>query len=473
MPVVLPISASPLSIPDGHCPRIVWNNSIGMLRVLIVSFHFPPDFSVGAKRVLRMASYLSRFGWETTVLTVRPGYFDRHDPTLMQEPPPFRVVRTHAITPLRWARRLRGAFKGRTAPGEAGRFHPPGDPVVVPEGAGDRPVPFWRPLLTTPDEYVGWIPLAIGGGILRRLRSDLILASGPPFSSHLIAAGLSRALGAPLALDYRDPWTMPSGEPALPESRPSGVRRLESWCVGRASVVIATTGSIEQSLAPLHPRRTEVIPNAADLESVEHVEPFRDTRFSILYTGSFYGSRSPRPMLEAIRLLKAKGALPAGGLVFRVIGVTGDLVVRAAAALGVSECVAVEDFLPYRDALSRIRGADVLLLVVGDAHHAMVPAKLFDYLAARRYVLALGPAGCEAGRIVQESGAGEIVDSDDVSGIARVLAARMQSPRADLPASSILERYSPQRTMESLDRVLRDVLRLQGSPGSPTGSPEP
>lgn len=444
-----------------------------MPRVLIVSFHFPPDFSVGAKRVLRMASYLSGFAWEITVLTVRPGYFDRHDPTLMQEPPPFRVVRTHAITPLRWARRLRSAFKGRTAPREAGRIHPQGEPAVIPGGTSERPVPFWRPLLTTPDEYVGWIPLAIGGGILRRLRSDLILASGPPFSSHLIAAGLSRTLGAPLALDYRDPWTLIPGEPVLPESRPSMVRRLESWCVGRASVVIATTGPIGQSLRPLHPRRTEIVPNAADPDSVARVEPFRDPRFSIIYAGSFYGNRSPRPILEAIRLLKAKGALPAGGLVLRVIGVTGDLAVRAAAALGIGECVVVEDFLPYRDVLSRVRGADVLLLVVGDAHHAMVPAKLFDYLAARRYILALGPAGFEAGRIVQESGAGAVVDSDDVAGIARVLAARMQSPRADLPASSILERYSPRRTMESLDRVLRDVLRLQGSPGSPAGSPEP
>jgi glycosyltransferase involved in cell wall biosynthesis len=426
-----------------------------MPRLLIVSLHFPPDASVGAKRVLRMATHLPEFGWNTTVLTVRPGYFDRHDPSLLGAPLPFRVVRTHAITPLRWARYLRDRIRRRST-GE-GPHGPNPNLTAGRADAMERSAPSWRSWLATPDEYVGWIPLALAAGVLR-CRPDVILASGPPFSSHLIAAGLSRILRAPLALDYRDPWTFHPGESGIPAGDPPRGRRLESWCVGRASAVIATTGSIAQELDLLRPLHSEVIPNAADWEFIGRIRPRRDSRFSIAYAGNFYGSRSPRPILEAMRALKDENLLPPEGLVLRVFGATGDIVTRAAHALGVSDHVEVEGTLPYAEGLARIRGSDVLLLVVGDSHAGMVPAKVFEYLAARRFILTLAPPGSEAGRIVVESGCGETFAPHDVSGVARCLKTRLQAPREDLPRPAILDVYDPRRTAHALDRLLASLL---------------
>ena len=47
-----------------------------------------------------------------------------------------------------------------------------------------------------------------GRKLLRETRHDVILVSGPPFSSFLIGAKLSRETGVPLVLDYRDEWTI-------------------------------------------------------------------------------------------------------------------------------------------------------------------------------------------------------------------------------------------------------------------------
>src|SRR5215813_13702307 len=83
-----------------------------MPSVLIVSHCFPPDFSVGAKRALRMASILSRFGWTVKVVTARESYFEGLDRTLSVDPAPYEVIRTHAIAPKQWARWIWQSARG-------------------------------------------------------------------------------------------------------------------------------------------------------------------------------------------------------------------------------------------------------------------------------------------------------------------------------------------------------------------------
>ena len=105
-----------------------------------------------------------------------------------------------------------------------------------------------------------------------------------------------------------------------------------------------------------------------------------------------------------------------------------------------------------------MRGADILLLVVGDNHADMIPAKLFDYLAARRYVLALAPRGSEAGEMVSRLGIGQAVSPADGGAIAESIASRFQASRDDLPEQSGVARFEARRTIEDLDRELRKIL---------------
>ena len=43
-------------------------------RILIASYHFPPDAAVGALRLAKMARLLPDFGWQPFILTVRDEY---------------------------------------------------------------------------------------------------------------------------------------------------------------------------------------------------------------------------------------------------------------------------------------------------------------------------------------------------------------------------------------------------------------
>jgi hypothetical protein len=77
------------------------------------------------------------------------------------------------------------------------------------------------------------------------------------------------------------------------------------------------------------------------------------------------------------------------------------------------------------------RAADALLVIASARRSQLANFKLFEYLAAERPVLALAE-GTEAGRIVRETGAGEVVASDDSIAIAaalrRLVAGQLAAP---------------------------------------------
>lgn len=61
----------------------------------------------------------------------------------------------------------------------------------------------------------------------------------------------------------------------------------------------------------------------------------------------------------------------------------------------------------------------VLLLLLNDTQDIMgrIPAKLFEYLAAKRPVLAIGNLQGDAAKIIHETGAGLVADFKDKQAI--------------------------------------------------------
>lgn len=436
-----------------------------MHSILLVSHLFPPDFSVGAKRAHRMASHLSDLGWEVQVLTVRESYAEGLDASLADPAPRYRIMRTHAVDPRRWFRRPRlGGRQGRPAP----------TPSLTAGGKRDgllarlmSALAFaYDALFAIPDARAGWLPIAVPAGLLCARKPDVILATLPPNTSAVVAAVLSTLRRVPLVLDYRDPWMPLPGEQNYPKWRRPIERGLQRFCLRRAAAVVATTRGLKDEMTALGAPRTVVIPNAFDPAMMSAITPVVDPRFTVLYAGTFYGSRSARPILEALGRLRQSGRLPARGLVLRIMGASSEEVAVLARDLRVDGCVAVEGFLPYHEALRRMKGADVLLLVVGDEHAHLIPAKFFDYLAARRFILALAPARSEAAALITELGIGVAVPPGDAAGIAEALAARFDLPRDPLPGPAP-NRFEARTTMRDLDLLLREVVQ-----GSRTGRAE-
>jgi len=300
--------------------------------------------------------------------------------------------------------------------------------------------------------------MAIASGLLHGGPTDVILATIPPRTSAVVAAALAGRLKARLVIDYRDPWMPVPGEPQMPPWRQRLDRALEGFCLRRAALVLATTEGLGRDLTGVRCVARDRGSNAFDPSLFDDIEAVKFGRFTVVYAGNLSGLRSAAPVLEAMKRLRQAGAVPQSGMALRILGAGGPETAAAAEHLGVGDMVEVEDFLPYREALSRIKGADALLLVVADSHAHLIPAKLFEYLAARRFVIALVPGGSDAGALVERLHAGVAIDPRDVGELAKVLEQRFSQNSAGIQLAPEASLYEEESTMAELDRHLRSVL---------------
>src|SRR5260370_41122329 len=90
--------------------------------------------------------------------------------------------------------------------------------------------------------------------------------------------------------------------------------------------------------------------------------------------------------------------------------------------------------MPYVDhhgAVELVRSADGLCVLLSDVRAAerVVPAKIFEYMAARRAIIGIGPRG-EMWELLRECPAAHLNEPNDVSGIADTLAREIQRASA-------------------------------------------
>src|SRR5262249_40262933 len=140
-----------------------------------------------------------------------------------------------------------------------------------------------------------------------------------------------------------------------------------------------------------------------------------------------------------------------------------DYTVRESlAAQGLAQAVEHTPSLPHSEAVRRTAAAQVLLIAVNRTPGArgIVPGKCYEYLAARRPVLCIGPVDGDAAAVLRETGAGTTVDFDDLDGTVaalRDLYARFRTGRLSVESRG-LERYSRDRQAGRMAALLDEIV---------------
>jgi glycosyltransferase involved in cell wall biosynthesis len=389
--------------------------------ILLVAYFYPPCRDTGMLRSAAMAKYLRRLGHDVTVLTTSAyGTLDSDHVK--------GVVRTADAQ--RWRARLHGADRI--------------DALFDADTYGGKPHPLAKVVVPEP-LALAWAPFARHRALRmrRRRRFDAVITTSPPESAHAVGMALRRR-GMPWVADLRDAWTFEPLRPRLPTGAQRKVdERLERRWLGAADAVVCVSEPAAEDLRRRGIADPVLIPNGWDPEAAPPAgEPtglLDPDRFSLVYTGRFgtYG-RDPRPLVEALGRL-ARDDRPAAEKLELVVA--GPLTSDEAALLegDVSPArIVVVGSLDRERALALQREADALLLLAQPTRSQLLNIKLFEYLAARRPILALA-AGTEAGRIVEELG-GRSVRADDPAAIAEALAVLAERP-PDPPPATALEPY--------------------------------
>ena len=370
-------------------------------RVLMVAYHFPPmNQSSGIQRTLRFAQYLPEFSWEPVVLTAQPRAYSSVSPASLTEvPADLQVRRAFALDTTRHLA-LQGAY------------------------------PRW---LALPDRWWSWWLGAVPAGLslIRNLKPDVLWSTYPIATAHLIAYTLHRLTGIRWVADFRDPMV----EPDYP-SDPLEHRVFE-WIEHKTlkhckRAVFASPGAL-RLCAERYPdtlrSRLTIIENGYDEASFVGAEqtavaarPGRRP-LVLVHSGIVYPSeRDPRALFAALSQLCGNGSIKRGELriVLRATG-SDDYLRELIARYGIDGIVTLEPALSYREALAEMLAADGLLLLQAAICNDQVPAKLYEYLRARRPILALTDPKGDTATVLRNAGIDTIARLDSEEEIARLL----------------------------------------------------
>jgi glycosyltransferase involved in cell wall biosynthesis len=257
-------------------------------------------------------------------------------------------------------------------------------------------------LCWTPDEHLGWLPFALWRGlaVCRRERFDAIVSSGPPHTAHLIALCLRRATGIPWIADFRDPWTENPVTPNIIHSALSDRLNafLERAVVQATDRLVTTTDRLRDEFARRYSTESDekfvTLWNGFDPDDFSAApRPAREAPFTVAHVGALYFQRSPAAFLMAVAELVREGRIPATTkIVFVGDAHDGHRPAALALSLGLGSIVQEIPAVGHAEAIQWMMRSDLLLLLA-QGQTSQVPAKVFEYLAAGRPILAITGEG--------------------------------------------------------------------------------
>lgn len=403
-------------------------------RVLFVSYLFPPTGGVGVQRVTKFVKHLPAFGWTPSVLTAANPSAPLRDETLCRDVPPETIIRTARTleSGYRWKESVAGG--GANACGWLQRLK-----TNVRSAA--------RALANSvlqPDSQVLWRPDAIRAGLelLRETPHEAIIATGPPFSTFLVGAALSRKTLLPLILDYRDEWGISN---RYWENKRQGwlanriQQRMQNSVNRAADVILATSPSSAGALAELADAagsfaRTTWIYNGFDPDDFRPgdlpagLSAERSGRFRLTCVGTLWNLNPVAPIVRSVRRLIHQA--PELAALLELVFV-GRRMPEQEAELdqlsGTGVTVRRLPFVSHDQAVAAMRDADALLLLKADLPHAerIINAKSFEYVAARRPLLVVSPRG-DLWNLLEDMPETVLCRPADTAGIAAALTHSLQ-----------------------------------------------
>jgi glycosyltransferase involved in cell wall biosynthesis len=410
--------------------------------VLMVAFHYPPaGYSSGVQRTLKFSQYLRENGWHPIVLTAHPRAYPLSRADQLPDIPPDVIVRRAAAFDS--ARHLAiGGFYPRFA--------------------------------ALPDRWVTWWLGAVASGlcVLARYRPALIWATYPIATAFLVAHTLHRLSRVPWIADFRDSMT----EDDYPRDRRqrASYQRVEKKTMSDADRIVFTTeGTLrmyKNRYPQIDPNRLTVIPNGYDEEAFTDAEKQRilprhgsGGPLVLVHSGTLYPSeRDPTFFFAALARLKKAGKISAETLriVFRAPGST-DHHRRLIEFHGVGDMIALEPDVPYRDALREMLNADGLLIFQASNCNHQVPAKVYEYLRAKRPILALTDPAGDTAHLLKSLGIDTIVPLDDEEEITKGLDAFVQAIRrghVQMPSDERVVAFSRRAHARALAKLFDETV---------------
>ena len=406
------------------------------MKILIVTYYWPPAGGSGVQRWLKFVKYLQEFDVEPVVYTVDNPKYPIIDAALEKEIPTNITVLKQ---PIREPNNILSLFKKKKAKQSSGFLNP--NPSFV-----GRILQYIRANYFIPDARKYWVKPSVKylKEYLSKHQIDAVITSGPPHSLHLIGLELKKDLGIKWISDFRDPWTEIDYFEQLPLTQKSIQRHHQ----------------LEKKKFKQYSDRIYVLTNGFDTE--EHATNITvDSKFTITHVGLINADRNPFSFWKALADICSVNEEFANDYQVNIVGKIAPEVEQSIADSKLKN-VEYIGYVSHDKVKSYQNNTQVLLLAVNNVKSAkgIITGKIFEYLQAKRPILAIGPIDGDLAKIINDTNSGKIVDFEDVETLRdEILNLYREYKDGSLSVESKnIEQYHRKKLTERLSEIIKEVV---------------
>jgi hypothetical protein len=377
--------------------------------ILLIAYYWPPSGGAGVHRWLRFSNYFKDNGCSLTVFCPEDAAWPEVDNTLLDKvPEDVTIIRRKIFEPHKYLGKSTGTgFTEKSKPSIFKRF-----------------ITWIRGNLFIPDSRVFWIRPStryLSNYLKNHPEITTIISSGPPHSAHVIGLRLKKKFkNIHWIADFRDPWTQIDFYHNLNIGKWADKKHksLEKECLASANEVVTVSKHCALGLEEIASRKVNVITNGYIFPDFDERQVILDSKFTLSHFGTMPFARNPLVLWKALRVILDENPSFGKHLSINLIGVVDYNVINSYKEFNLDKHINVSPLVPHAKSIELQRKTQVLLLVANNSGNVkgILTGKFFEYLGAKRPILAIGSTDSDLSRAVENTKCGFLADFENVSG---------------------------------------------------------
>ena len=423
------------------------------IKLLLISYYWPPSGGSGVQRPVKFVKHLPSFGIDTTVYTVENGEFPTLDNSLLKDiPESVKVIKRKIFEPYAVFKLISGNKKQKISSNALAENSK--------KGLLGKLAVWVRSNFFIPDARMFWIKPSVK--FLTKYINDNnithVITTGPPHSLHVIGLNLKKKTDIKWIADFRDPWTEIEyfGELSLMNFALKKHQDLEKETLSLADQIVVTAPGTKQGfLKTLNkPEKYHVITNGFDKDDFEGIKPKKKNGYTICYTGYLRKNQNYEVFWKAIGSLIHEKQLD---IHIEIIGKQDIGVLEIIKDLNLEKNVTIKGFIPHNEVLVEMLSADMLYMALYDVHNggSIIPGKLFEYLASKKPILAIGEVNSDVNTILNQTNAGEVFSSNDIEGVTQFINDKYSNIDTNTLNEAVISRFERKELTSKLVSLIK------------------
>ena len=429
-------------------------------KVLVITYYWPPSGGAGVQRMLKFVKYMPSFNVEPFVLTIHEdkAFYPMKDTSLLKDiHPDLKITKTQNTEILKV---FSGLLGKKEVPHSGFANHNKNT-------FASKVLRFLRGNLLIPDARKSWINSAYKEAckLIEQEKIDTIIISTPPHSSQIVGLKLKKKYPKlKWIADLRDPWTdIYYYKDLLHTSWAKKIDlKYEREVVQQSDSILVVSKGIKEMFADKYKGTTNkihVIPNGFDEDDFKVTSHPPTNEFLISHTGTIAESYNPKIFFSALeKVVTAYKEKCKIRVLF--VGKTSPDFKAMGATYNVANYIEYKDYVPHQEVITYLKNTTCLLLIIAETANqkGLLSGKLFEYLAAKKPIIAIGPKAGDAEDILNLSEAGQLFSRNEeaqlVSYIEEKIEDWLKNPNLDLTHNKI-DLYSRKNLTAQLCKIIK------------------